>query len=51
MNCKCIELKEWLHKEIVFLQGLEKELLPNSKLHNRVSGKIDAYLILLEVLN
>lgn len=51
MKCKCFELKEWLNKEVNYLDNLKKQINPNTRLYNVISGKIDAYLILIENFN
>jgi len=51
MNCKCLELKKLLKKEIKHLEEIKKVVVHGSNLHNTLDAKILAYLIVLEGLN
>jgi len=50
MNCKCLELKAWLKKEIAHLEEIKESVTHGSKLHSVVDSKILAYSIVLEGL-
>ena len=51
MNCKCLELRAWLTKEIKHLEEIKDSVTHESKLHNTVDAKILAYSIVLEGLD
>ena len=51
MNCKCLELKKWLKKEITLLEEMKKVVTRESNLHNTLDAKILAYSVVLEGLN
>ena len=51
MNCKCKDLKEWVSKEIIFLESFLNDLSEGSRAHLLITGKIHAYQIILEGLN
>jgi len=50
MNCKCLELKSWLAKEIDHLEEIKESVTHGSKLHGIVDAKILAYSIVLDGL-
>jgi len=50
MNCKCVELKQWLKKEIVRLEEIKNSVTHGSKLHSIVDAKILAYTVVLDGL-
>lgn len=51
MNCKCLELKSWLVKEINHLEEIKNSVTHGSKLHTVVDAKILAYIVVLDGLD
>jgi len=51
MNCKCLELKAWLEKEIKHLEEIKGKVSTGSRLSEVIDTKIFAYLIVLDGLS
>ena len=51
MNCKCLELKKWLKKEIKHLEEMKKVVTRESNLYNTLDTKILVYNKVLCGLN